>query len=168
MTGIHGGDESSLVKAEGEKNKIYIYLHHLQNQDVSDEQNRAHADQSEADIMYSRTLLKELKQNESFYIERGGGKEFHEYFALLRERIIYSKQYPKRARWLKISGKNRVSFFVHADGNVDNIRIVHGSGYPILDRESCNAIKRAGPFPPIPSDMYTGHLEMAVTLKYEL
>lgn len=106
--------------------------------------------------------------SEVFHDEQGGGKSAEPYLALLREKIIKAKQYPRRARVLQVSGMTTIAFSVRFDGTVEKIRVVNSSMHPVLDRESCWAVERASPFPPIPTSLQTDQLNISLILKYEL
>lgn len=50
------------------------------------------------------------------------------------------------------SGEAQVAFTVLSDGSATGIRIVSSSGSPILDQAAMEAVRRASPFPPIPTE----------------
>ena len=157
----------SFIADEGSCEMIRVFL-----QAASDEQKKMKQDICEDpspdnQITTADSVLTAY-QNTAHHVELGGGEDSNPYYALLRKKIIQAKQYPRRAQWLKICGSNRVIFSINADGSIDKVRIFAGSGYTVLDKETCDAVKRASPFPPIPSELSSDHLNLALTLKYEL
>jgi periplasmic protein TonB len=78
--------------------------------------------------------------------------------------IIHGKVvYPSEAIDREWEGEVQISFFVHCDGRVDDIRITRSSGYPVLDNSAIDAVKRAAPFPPSPRKV-----EMRLPIAYKL
>ena len=158
----------SFIADEGNREMITVFL-----QTASDKQNSQNKQDISEDsaldnqITTADSLLTEQRNN-SYHVELGGGEDANPYYALLRKKIIQAKQYPQRAHWLKICGSNRVMFSINADGSIDKVRIIDGSGYIVLDKETCDAVRRASPFPPIPSEIPSNRLDLALTLKYEL
>lgn len=78
---------------------------------------------------------------------KGGGGDWR---SLLLRRIEEAKRYPARARRLGMEGVAEVQFRITPDGTVEGVSVVKSSGFPLLDQESLETIKRAAPFPPIP------------------
>jgi periplasmic protein TonB len=64
-------------------------------------------------------------------------------------RAVYS---PAEARAKRLKGEVQVSFTVSANGSVGGVRVVRSSGSPILDKAALETVRRAAPFPAIPSD----------------
>jgi TonB family protein len=86
-------------------------------------------------------------------IGRGGGAgkgAGGDWRVLLLRRIERAKRYPARARRLGMEGVTEVQFRITPDGTVEGVSVVKSSGFPLLDQESLETIKRAAPFPPIP------------------
>jgi protein TonB len=68
-------------------------------------------------------------------------------FAYVRERILKNLHFPASARQRGQTGKIVVSFNLMADGQVERIAIVTGSGHDILDQAVIDTIRRVAPFP---------------------
>ena len=68
-------------------------------------------------------------------------------FAYVRERILKNLHFPATARQRGQTGKIVVSFTLMADGQVERIAIVAGSGHDILDQAVIDTIRRVAPFP---------------------
>ena len=73
-----------------------------------------------------------------------------EHFAYIRDMIMKYVSYPHVARKRGWTGKVVVSFIVSEKGLVNDIRIVESSGFPILDNNAIETIKKAAPFPKPP------------------
>ena len=79
-------------------------------------------------------------------------------------RIIQSRMvYPPKARREGLSGKARVSFVVLESGQVSDIKLLHSTGYEILDANLVKTIKEAAPFPRPPIKA-----ELQMMLSYRL
>lgn len=75
----------------------------------------------------------------------GGGMRYD--FSYVRERILKKLRFPASARQRGQSGKIVVSFTLLADGQVERIAIVAGSGHEILDQAVIDTIRQVAPFP---------------------
>lgn len=73
-----------------------------------------------------------------------------EHFAYIRDMIMKYVSYPHVARKRGWTGKVVVSFIVSEKGLVNDLRIVESSGFPILDNNAIETIKKAAPFPKPP------------------
>lgn len=71
-------------------------------------------------------------------------------FVHIRDRILKSLSYPMVAREMGWSGKVTVSFTVREDGSVEDIGIVKGSGFAVLDNNAVETIKKCCPLPKPP------------------
>lgn len=78
----------------------------------------------------------------------GGGMGYD--FSYVRERILKNLRFPATARQQGQTGKIVVSFTLLADGQVERIAIVTGSGHDILDQAVIDTIRRVAPFPKPP------------------
>ncbi|OIQ01717.1 MAG: hypothetical protein COS82_10885 [Zetaproteobacteria bacterium CG06_land_8_20_14_3_00_59_53] len=65
----------------------------------------------------------------------------------VRQRLERFKHYPASARRRGIEGAVDVSFRLNAQGRAENMQLVSGSGYGILDDAALNTVRRAEPFP---------------------
>jgi periplasmic protein TonB len=63
---------------------------------------------------------------------------------------IGNLNYPEEARRDRLHGDLVLHVAVRADGSVQNIRVVHSSGQPILDRAAVRIVRMAAPFAPFP------------------
>ncbi len=65
----------------------------------------------------------------------------------VRKRLEQYKYYPTSARRRGIEGAVDVSFRLNADGRAEQVQLVSGSGYSILDDAALRTVRRAEPFP---------------------
>jgi len=85
-----------------------------------------------------------------------GGKEsartkyLKDHFAYIRDKILRNISYPDSARRMGWQGKVLLSFIITADGSVRELKIVQGSGFPILDKNAIETVKDTAPFPKPP------------------
>ncbi len=66
---------------------------------------------------------------------------------IIRNSIERAKTYPVLARRRGIEGTVNISFRIGTKGEPNNIKVLKGSGYNILDNAAFNIIKKAAPFP---------------------
>lgn len=65
----------------------------------------------------------------------------------VRQRLEHFKHYPASARRRGIEGAVDVSFRLNAQGIAEDMQLVSGSGYSILDDAALTTVRRAEPFP---------------------
>lgn len=70
----------------------------------------------------------------------------------LREAIQREISYPVVARRMGWEGRVVVAFVILPDGGVRDVRVVRGSGFPVLDRSAVEAVRSASPFPHPPAE----------------
>lgn len=66
-------------------------------------------------------------------------------------RLRRALRYPAEAKRERLEGEVHVSFTVSRDGGVGSIRVVRSSGSRLLDEAAVNTVRRAAPFPDIPT-----------------
>ncbi len=94
---------------------------------------------------------------------------FHNYLRSVRECIEKKKYYPLSARELNIEGKVKVTFTLNSLGRlVAPVKILHSSGYSLLDRAAISCIKRASPFPPFPKGLNLKKLAISIDINFKL
>jgi len=71
-------------------------------------------------------------------------------FSFIRDIVARKTSYPDIARRMGWEGKVFVAFTVSTDGQVEDIRIIKGCGYLVLDKNAINTIKLCAPFPKPP------------------
>jgi periplasmic protein TonB len=77
-----------------------------------------------------------------------------------------SLRYPSQARRQRITGEVHVAFTVARDGGVSSVRVVRGSGHPVLDQAALETVQRAAPFPGIPDAANRSAWEFTVPLAF--
>ena len=97
-----------------------------------------------------------------------GGEAMERYLQTIRNKIEKNKNYPMRARTLRLQGGAMVAFLVHADGQIEGLDIRQSSGHGVLDRAALQAVTRAAPFPPHPSIVQQSVLPLEVVLSFRL
>lgn len=81
---------------------------------------------------------------------------------IIRDSIERAKVYPPLARKKGIEGKVILRFRVSNNGEIDEVRVVKGSGFEILDRMSIETIKRSAPLPYV-----SGWIEIPLIFRLE-
>lgn len=69
------------------------------------------------------------------------------HFAYIRDKIFRNLAYPPVARRMGWEGKVTVSFIICADGSLEDISVVQSSGFPVLDRNAVDTIRKSCPLP---------------------
>jgi len=67
--------------------------------------------------------------------------------SLIRRHLEQFKYYPASARRRGIGGSVEVAFRLDRRGRAGGVRVLKGSGYPILDEAALRTVRRAEPFP---------------------
>jgi protein TonB len=78
------------------------------------------------------------------------------------------KRYPPTARQHGEQGIVQLAFSLDQQGRVTASRIIKGSGYEALDKETLELVKRAEPFPPPPAGMAGGNIDLTVPIRFNL
>ena len=89
------------------------------------------------------------------------------YGRVVKKKVV-NGWYPPIAAKLGLTGKAVVTFSILRDGSVDGIKLKESTGNKSLDRASLNAIKSAGPFPPLPEDYEYDQLGVVFSFWYNL
>jgi protein TonB len=76
-----------------------------------------------------------------------GNKQESDLLRVIRDSIEKAKVYPPLARKRGIEGKTVIRFRIRPNGEVDEVKIVKGSGFEILDRISVETIRKSAPLP---------------------
>jgi biopolymer transport protein ExbB len=71
-------------------------------------------------------------------------------FLIGKVKVLRNISYPDSARRMGWQGKILLSFIISADGSVREIKIIQGSGFPILDKSAVETVKDTAPFPKPP------------------
>lgn len=98
---------------------------------------------------------------------RAGQRAVANYPGRVARKLRRALQYPREARRAGVTGQAQVRFTVRANGQATSVRIVRGSGSPVLDRAAAQAVQRASPFAPIPREAGRSSWTFTVPLAFE-
>ena len=93
---------------------------------------------------------------------------FLSYLARVKRRIERVWVYPEEALNHGVGGDLLLIFTLNKAGSLANIRLVHSSGFPILDEEALRAVKLAAPFDPFPPQMGDEPWNISASFHYNL
>ncbi|TCO70505.1 energy transducer TonB family protein [Rhodovulum euryhalinum] len=79
-------------------------------------------------------------------------------------RVARAHRYPRGTR---ATGRALVDLEVTREGRVVAVRLVQGTGDPVLDRAALDAIRRAAPYPAAPGGLDAGSYGFTVPLKFD-
>ncbi len=88
-----------------------------------------------------------------------------DHLATIREVLVKYRKFPSQAVRLRQEGSVRISFRLKHDGEVDDIRIVDGSGFPILDEDAIALIRKTAEYFPKPPKPVRITVPLNYTLK---
>jgi len=92
-------------------------------------------------------------------------KEFlNAHLGEIRGLLLQNLKYPKMAQKLKMQGEVRIAFTLGADGSVEDIKIIEGSGFDLLDDDARTLIEKTASKFPKPSKS----VRISVPLSYVL
>ena len=74
------------------------------------------------------------------------GKEMPALITLLHTAIEHAQHYPASAEETEREGRTTLSFTLHQNGMIDDVKILHSSGTKSLDYAALSAIHTAAPF----------------------
>jgi TonB family protein len=90
------------------------------------------------------------------------------YARTVKERIWSKWKYPAEAAANGTQGVVEVLFGIGKDGRLAALKIISSSGHTVLDREVQEAVRRAGPFPPLPAAMGLARLNVRARFIYAI
>ena len=90
------------------------------------------------------------------------------YFTSMRKAIELVWNYPALAARRGWHGAVGLKFNIQQNGTVEDVAVLHSSGYQVLDRAIVDAIKLAAPFPPLPPGFNKKILTVKGTFSYIL
>ncbi len=77
----------------------------------------------------------------------GTGGEGSRVLAMIRNKILKAKRYPRQARNEGIEGICGLSFQINPDGSLAALNLTQSCGHNLLDEEAVATVRRAAPFP---------------------
>ncbi len=78
------------------------------------------------------------------------------------------KQYPRRAKRLRIEGEGRLRILINSKGQLQNVTLDQTTGNRLLDKAALQMVHRADPFPPMPESDARHELEFIVPVVFAL
>ncbi len=90
------------------------------------------------------------------------------YQDMIKQKIESCRKYPNRAKKQGFEGISHLTFTLLSSGMVQDIKIIHSSGFDIFDEEAVSTVKRASPFKPIPEKFNYSNLTIEVALVFQL
>ncbi len=82
------------------------------------------------------------------------------YMRMLKERIEDIWRYPKEAAKQGLTGDLYLKFTITKEGRLGSAELLRTSGHRILDEAALEAVRKAGPFWPLPDDIEKDALEI--------
>ena len=83
----------------------------------------------------------------------GRGRQRNDYLSRVFRQLERYRVYPASARDNNLGGRVVTRVTITRDGGLIDVRIDTSSGVPVIDQAELEAIRKAAPFPPVPSDM---------------
>lgn len=83
----------------------------------------------------------------------GQGRQRNDYLSRVFRQLERYRVYPASARANNLGGRVVTRVTIRRDGGLIDVRIDTSSGVPVIDQAELEAIRRAAPFPPVPSNM---------------
>lgn len=90
------------------------------------------------------------------------------FLAQVRRRIARHKDYPWVARRRHMEGRVTVRFAIYPDGSAQGLQVVQSSGFSPLDRAALEAVRKAAPFPGVPSQVRDGGVNVEIGIVFDL
>lgn len=90
------------------------------------------------------------------------------YLSELRAKLEEVKHYPQQARRLGQTGSVEVAFMVHADGLIDNARIVRPSPFKRLNDSALETVASLKKFRPLPEGLASNPLVVTLPIRYSI
>jgi len=100
--------------------------------------------------------------------ESGGTANVSSYQAQVLAHLQRYRSYPAAAKNAGIRGIATVRFSLSASGAVISASLARGSGAAVLDEAAVAMVRRASPFPPIPSGLGRSRMDFAAPIKFDL
>jgi protein TonB len=100
--------------------------------------------------------------------DAGGNANASSYQAQVLAHLQRYKSYPAAAKSAGIRGVATVRFALSASGSVSSASLVRGSGASVLDQAAVAMVRRASPFPPIPSGLGRSRMDFSAPIRFDL
>ena len=93
---------------------------------------------------------------------------FSNYQSKLVAHLRRYRSYPDAARRRRLQGSARVTVTINQSGRVVGVSLAGSSGHAILDREALAMVRRASPFPAIPSGLGKSKVSFRAPVRFNL
>lgn len=90
------------------------------------------------------------------------------YQDMVKQSIESCRRYPMGAMRREVEGTVDLKFVILNNGESKDIKIIHSSGYKILDKEALDTIRRANPFLPLPEQIPHDVVTIYVSIVFSL
>ena len=90
------------------------------------------------------------------------------YLGRVVSRLQRQKRYPSSAKRKKLQGTVVIAFTIRKNGNIAGVRIKRRSGHSVLDKEVLAMVRRASPFPPIPTNAGRRKISVSVPISFRV
>ncbi len=90
------------------------------------------------------------------------------YEQLLQAWLEKHKNYPKRAKRMRIEGEGMLRIFIDRSGQTQKVTLEQSTGNRLLDKAALEMAKRANPFPTMPENDPRQSLEFVVPVEFVL
>lgn len=91
-----------------------------------------------------------------------------DYFKQVARRLAPYRYYPRSSRSAGEQGRVVMRITIARDGRLVDVRVERSSGYPAIDAAELDTVRRASPFPPLPSDVSAGQASFLIPVNYHL
>jgi len=122
----------------------------------------------EEKIEIKETIADIVPKKEEVEVEDAHDEAMFRYKDAIKQKIESHRRYPRSARKHKLGGNATLEFIVMSSGNAHSVKLLHSSGYVVLDDKAVAMVKRASPFPPIPTKFKLSEFRMEVTIIFNL
>jgi protein TonB len=97
----------------------------------------------------------------------GQGRQRNDYLSRVFRHLERYRAYPQMAQQNNQSGRVVTRVTINRDGGLIDARIDTSSGWPLIDTAELDAIRKAAPFPPVPSDMPGDPVILILRMNYD-
>ena len=97
----------------------------------------------------------------------GQGRARNDYVSRVFRHLERYRVYPAVARENNQGGRVVTRVTISRDGGLVDARIDTSSGWPVIDSAELDAIRKAAPFPPVPSDMPGDPVILILRMNYD-
>ena len=97
-----------------------------------------------------------------------GKADVSNYLGRVVSRLQRQKRYPSSAKRKKLQGTAVIAFTIQKNGRIAGVRLKRGSGHSVLDKEVLAMVRRASPFPPIPTNAGRRKISVSVPISFRV